>query len=656
MKKHQQKKFERRELFAQKQAADNGKKTIESLRGLRWILLAVVLALTLFVYYPALDNDWTNWDDRGYVLDNDLTKNLNANTFSDFFTTPQVMGNYHPLPMLSLAIDYKMYGDDAKGFHRTAVMFHLLNTALVFIFILLLMNSGWIAFIVSALFAVHPAHTESVAWISERKDLMYVCFFMTSLCAYLFYTKSKSWVSYALCIFTFILSLLSKGQAVTLPVVLLGFDYLQKRKWDWKIVIEKIPFFILSVAFGLIAVNAQHLSKSIADIPYYTFPEKMLFAAYSLFSYFYKAFAPNEIFFSAFYPYPLKGVGYSWLIWCSPVFLLLIAALVFLKFRNNRVVIFGLGFFLVNVALILQILPVGAAIMADRYTYLSYLGLFILIGYGCESVRNNFKTFSLKGIVSVIWIPLMVGGAHASMQRIAIWKNSETLWTDTNKKYSYVPVAHNNLGSYYQKNNRLEEALNEFNEAIRLQNKYPESLINRSDIFRVMGKTQQAINDCTHALQVDSGYPGAYMNRGIALSIAGKYDSAMHDFKMVLTTEPQNANAFGNMGNLLDMQGKTDSAVWAYTNAITYDPNYFDCYGNRAGSYLKLKKYDEALRDINIAIQNLPATAKLYATRADINFNRNDFAGAYNDALQAQKLGFTINPAYLEMLRGKMSK
>ncbi len=624
-------------------------------KNLKWFLLAGVLLLTVFVYYPSLKNEWTNWDDRGYVLDNELTKNLNTTTFTQFFTTAQVMGNYHPLPMLSLAIDWKMYGDDATGYHLTALLFHLLNTILVFSFILLLMQSAWMAAIVAALFAIHPAHTESVAWISERKDLMYLCFYMMSLIAYLFYSKSKSAISYSLCILAFIFSLLSKGQAVTLPIVLVGIDYLQKRKWEWKIVIEKIPFFALSIAFGLIAVNAQSLSKSIADIPYYSFPEKMLFAAYSLFSYIYKAVYANPL--SAFYPYPLKGAAYSWLIWCSPILLLAIAAIVIFKFRKNRMVIFGLLFFLVNVALILQILPVGAAIMADRYTYLAYLGLFFLIAYFVDWIMKN-KSIKIiyKQLVSVLIISIMAIQCSQAMDRIAVWKNTESLWLDTIEKYNYVPVARNNLGSFYQKNNRLDEALVQFNEAIRLQKNYPEALINRSDIYRVQGKIREAIDDCSNAIKFNPEYPGAFMNRGIAYSIGRQYDSAFHDFKMVLKTEPNNANAYGNLGNLLDMKGKIDSAIWAYTKAIDINPAYFDCYGNRARSYMKLNKFTQALTDASSAIQYSPAAGNLYALRADVYFNMNQFENALNDALKAQQLGFTINQQYIDMLKQKTGK
>ncbi len=620
---------------------------------LKWFLLAGVLALTLFIYYPALENEWTNWDDRGYVLENPLTQNLNAETLKTLFNpNHQEMGNYHPLPMISLALDWKMYGDDAKGFHRTAVIFHLLNTALVFFFILLLLESAWAAAIVAALFAVHPAHTESVAWISERKDVMYVCFYLLSLIFYLMNSKMNSVLTYSLCLFTFLLSLLSKGQAVTLPVVLLGIDYLQKREWKWKTLIEKIPFFVLSIVFGLLAVKAQAMSKSIADIPYYNFYEKMLFAAYSLFSYFYKAIFPSPL--SAFYPYPLKGMGYSWLIWCSPVLLLLIAAIVFWKFRTNRVVIFGLGFFLVNVALILQILPVGAAIMADRYTYLAYIGLFILIAYASSEFSKRFSSGMMKQVFYLAVVVLIITQSVLAYDRIAVWKNSETLWLDTIKKYEYAPVAHNNLGSYYQKNNRLEEALNEFNEAIRLQPKYPEALINRSDIFRVKGNTQQAINDCTHALQYNPDYPGAHMNRGIALSIAGKYDSAYRDFKLVLIAEPNNSHAYSNLGNLLDMQGKTDSALMCYNRAIEIEPTYADCYKNRARSNLAFHHYDAALSDINYAISAYENDGSLYATRADIEFAQNNFQAAIDDATRAQQLGFNINPAYFEMLKQKL--
>ena len=617
-----------------------------------WFLLAGILLITIFVYSGATKNDWTNWDDTGYVLENDLIKNLQTNTISDFFTFSQVMGNYHPLTMLSLALDWKMYGEKAKGFHLTSIFFHLLNSCLVFLLIRMLLENQWAAAIVSLLFAIHPAHTESVAWVSERKDVLYVFFYLMSLCAYIIYSKSKTILSYLFCGFAFVLSLLSKGQAVTLPVVLILIDYLKQRKWEWKIIFEKIPFFLLALIFGILAIRAQSMNKSITEIPHYSVAEKIIFVTYSLVSYLYKSIFPLPL--SAFYPYPLKSTAYGWLIWTSPFILLLACLLILFRFRKNRLVLFGMGFFFVNVFLILQILPVGAAIMADRYTYLSYIGLFILIAQGFVWLHKNSVSTTKKGFAIIILLLLFVFHASLAVDRIRIWKNSETLWRDTLMKYNYIPTAHNNLGSYYQKNNRPDEALIEFNETLHLQNDFPEAMSNRSVIFRNQRKLKESIDDCNNAIRLNPALLASYMNRGIAYSISGKFDSAYSDFLHILEKNPANFFAYGNLGNLFDMQGKLDSAINSYTKAIQINPAYYECYGNRARSYYKLNKLDKALNDINFAIQQNQTNGGLYGQRAEINVKRNDFIHALEDVTTAQQLGFEVNSAYVEMIRERI--
>lgn len=608
----------------------------------------LIVLVTIILYLPATRNGWTNWDDTGYVLENNQIKNLNTNTAKEFFTTTQVMGNYHPLTLLSLAIDWKFSNDNAKTFHITSLVFHLLNTILVYFFVLLLLKNAPVAAIVSLLFAIHPAHTESVAWVSERKDVLYVFFYLISMCMYLFYVKSKTITTYMLCLFAFVLSLLSKGQAVTLPVALLLIDYFMNRKWEWKVLLEKLPFFLLSLLFGLLAVNAQALNKSIADVQFYTVSERIVFTAYALFSYLYKSVWPVPL--SAFYPYPIKEFG--WLVWASPVLLLLIASLVAFRFRKNRLLLFGLGFFLVNIILLLQVLPVGAALMADRYTYLSYLGLFIIVAQLFLHFYSTNKSNRLIALVLLFSLFIFYGVLAAD--RIKVWKNSETLWRDTLKKYKTIPSAYNNLGSYLQKNNRTEEAFVAFNEAIRLQEKFPEALINRSAILRTQGKTRESIEDCNKALTYSPDNIEALTNRGIAYSIAGVHDSAFRDFSRILELAPDHYKSYGNMGNLFDMRGMTDSALWAYTRAIEINKNYFDCYGNRSRTFLKINKFDEALNDINIVISEFPDNGKFYTQRVEIYVAKNDFENALKDAEKAQQLGFAINPAYVEMIKSKI--
>lgn len=626
----------------------------KSLSGVYLLLLACI-AVTLICYLPSLTNGWTNWDDEGYVLDNNLTKSLSFATLPQFFSTFQ-MGNYHPLPMLSLALDYKWFGTNATGFHIHSVLLHLINVVLVFFFVWQLTKKRWATVITALFFGIHPAHIESVSWISERKDLLYVLYYMAALIAYLKYVQSGKKISFLiLSVLLFILSLLSKGQAVTLSVILLLIDYYLKRPFHVKLLIEKVPFFILSLLFGIIAVFAQQHAKAINEIPYYSFADRLVFSADSLFTYFYKALLPLKL--SAFYPYPRIVDGhYSWIIFLSPVIVLALFGLVIYSMKFTRLVAFGFAFYLANVILILQILPVGGAMMADRYTYLAYTGLFFIAGMFVQYLtENNYpKLSSLKAPVTVLVVVCGLFFSIKTYSRNHIWKSSETLYLDMIENYDYIPVANNNLGNYYNKQGKPELALRYFSKAISLQPDYKEALINRSDIYRQQGKIDSAIADCDHVLQFEKDFSGAYMNRGIALCIAGRFDSAMNDFNTVLRMDSTNSKAYGNRGNLFDMKGKYDSAIADYNRAVRLDPNYTDVYGNRGRSYLHKGMADEAIKDLTSAIKLQPDNPEYYTLRSDAYNLKGDFQQALDDAVTAQQKGKSVNPVYIEMLKQKI--
>jgi len=618
----------------------------------KWLLLSLTLLVTLVVYLPSLKNGWTNWDDNGYVIENDLVKTLDLKTH---FTTFQVMGNYHPLTTWSLALDYSRYGLDAYGYHLTNLLIHLGSTMLLFWFLSMLFGNGLVAAFGALVFSIHPMHVESVAWVSERKDVLYVLFYFAALVSWLHYLNRKQASMYALSLLLFVLSLLSKGQAVTLPVVLVLIDWLRRRKWDIKAILEKTPFFLMSVAFGIVAVLAQRESKAIQDIPDYTFLHRLLFASYALFTYVWKFFVPVNL--SAFYPYPIKGtIPVSYCVGLVAT-LLLIAAVVFL-FRESRWMWFGLLVFGVNIALLLQLLPVGSAVVAERYTYLAYVGLIIALGYvlmnGLPVGEKGYKV--PRNASLAVASAMLVFFAYQTNARIRVWHDSEKLWTNVLEQYAYAPNAHNNLGSYYQKNNEPALALHHFNVALSYQSDFPEALINRSDIYRVNGKLDSAIADCSHAIRLDPHYEGAYMNRGIARSIAGQYDSAYNDFDHVIAINPNNARAYGNRGNLNDMRGNYEQALADYNRALLLNPEYNEVYGNRARTLAHLHRYDEALADLDKAVADNPQNPEPYALRADVHNSLGRYREALEDVTTAQQLGKPINPAFVALLKQRLGE
>lgn len=617
------------------------------------IALITLVIITFICFSGSLKNELTNWDDQQYIIDNPLVKSLSIENISNIFST-NVMGNYHPLSVLSLAVDYHLYHLSPEGFHATGIIIHLLNVILVFIFFRMLSGSLIVAFITALFFGIHPMHVESVAWVSERKDVLYMFFYMASLYTYTLFIKAqkRKWMLYVFTLLLFVLSLFSKGQAVTLPIVLLLIDYLVKRKYDKRILIEKIPFLFISIAMGIIAVIAQKKSGAIADIPIFPFFDRLIFASYSFLNYFLKMIFPLNM--SAFYPYPVKdGNLYPLVYYSAPIILLALLFIIFRFLKNRREFIFGFTFFIVNIFLLLQLIPVGGSIMSERYTYLSYVGLFFIIGDTFSKTWNSpdKKKSNYKYLFSIVLLIYAFFLCYSTIVRNKIWKNSDTLWTDVIKKNPKTVIAYANRGSYYQKQGKLDIAMKDFNEALRLKPDHVETLINRADVYRVNGQYDLSIADCNKAISANKNYSGAYMNRGIAYCIVGRYDEAFSDFGKVISQDPKNANVYCNRGNLFDMKGQLDSAIADYSKAIFLNPAYAEAFYNRGKTFLRKKDYNSAISDFNSALRFNSNYDDVYFFRSQAFKAENDYVNALQDVLTAKQLGKPVDENYIRELQ-----
>lgn len=613
-----------------------------------YVFLLLAVTVTLICFLNAFKNDFTNWDDVQYVIDNNLVKSLSWDNIKTIFTTRSVMGNYHPLAILSLAVDYHFHQLLPHGYHATSIFIHLCSVAMLFWFIRVLTGHDIVAFITALLFGIHPMHVESVAWVAERKDVLYVFFYFAALTAYMYYTRStqRKIAFYSITFLLFAFSVLSKAQAVTLPVVLLLVDYFKGRKFEKWVWLEKIPFFLFSVLMGWLAIVAQKESGAIKDVPNNPLFDRILFASYSLFEYIWKLIVPAG--YSAYYPYPDKP--YPVIYYVAPFIAIALVALA-ARFYKNKTVVLGAAFYIVNIFLLLQLLPVGGAMMADRYSYLCSEGLFFMAAMGFNYLISNERFAAYKFPLIALGIIYAGYAGHQAYARNKVWKNSKFLFEDVIRQYKRVPIAYNNLGSYFQKHNQLDSALNNFNEAIRLKSSFPEARTNRSDVFRVQGKYALAIADCDTAIAADKNYVEAHMNRGIAYCFVGKYDDALKDFSFVISKKPNDASVYCNRGNLYDMKGKTDSAFSDYNEAIRLDPGYADAYFSRGRTYVKMKKYKLAIADLNHALELNTSTPDVYLFRSQAYKELGDYTNALNDAVTANNKGIQVNPAYLDQLK-----
>lgn len=589
----------------------------KSNRSYNW--LPGILALTLIVFFPALNNAFTNWDDPALITENPLIKKLNAENIKRIFTEVY-FGNYQPLHILSYAIEYQFYKLNPVGYHITSLVMHLISTALVFVFVSLISQNKSIAVITALLFGIHPLHVESVAWAAERKDMLYAMFFISSLIFYVKYIKEEQKAKYfVLAFILFALSIFSKAMAASLPPILFLLDFYYKRKFTFKIILEKIPFFALAVGIGLMATYSASTTDSIS-LHVYSLFERILIANFNLLAYVWKLILPVNL--SAFYPYPARVEGsLPFYFYIAPFVVLVLLVLIILSLKKNRNIFFGAGFFVASIVLVLQLFPVGPTIMSERYSYLPSVGFFFVIAYFIQLAvekKPSSKVFSYS-CLAVYSLFLCI----TTYNRCEIWKDSMTLWTNVIEQFPHVGTALNNRGNVYGKElGQLDKAMEDFNNSIKYDPTYENAYANRGIVHCLKGNLDLALLDFNKALELKPDYFDALFNRGIAYTQLKQFDNAIRDF------------------NQLQQTNKDDSRI----------------YNNRGRAHSMSGRHDEAMADYNKAININPAFAEAYYNRAAVFYNKQLYNDAYNDIQKAANLGFTIDPKFSEAIKKAVAK
>ncbi len=501
----------------------------KSTLSINWWLIALVVVATFLVYQSALNNKFTNWDDDEYITNN---KDLADDSFEKhFIEKPHVMGNYHPLTMISLAWNYQNAYDESTHlinpypFHRTNLVLHVLTAILIYFLFYKLTTSNFIAVFVSAAFAIHPMHVESVIWASERKDVLYAFFYFSALLTWFYFQKNRhKIVFYCLTIVLFLLSCFSKAVAVTLPLVLLAMDYYFGRKLNFKIIIEKIPFLIFSIYFGLRAVEAQKEFESLDANLMYSFGERMLFAGYGTMEYIFMFFIPLNL--SCFYSYPPQHIDWGIAYYLAPLFVA--GVLVFLWFlRRSKGVVFGFAFFFFTVFLVLQLMSVGGAVMADRYSYLPHVGIALV----CATLLEQYITKKKSRAFFVYMgcgLFLMIMAVLAN-NRSMVWKDSITLWADAESKEKMSPKLYCNYGDALTIEGKYDEAVVMLNRSLELKNDYSEAFYNRGLANYYLKKYGEAIADYSMAIKHNPKLKQAWHNRAGTYFTIGKFKEALSD-------------------------------------------------------------------------------------------------------------------------------
>lgn len=548
-----------------------------------WII-AAVLAVTFAAHFPGLKNGFVNWDDDHYVTRNTVIQRISPGSVKEMFSAFFV-GNYHPLTMLSYAAEYRFFKDDPFWYHLDNLILHLLNVLLAFwlIFRLTGGNAAAAAFS-AALFGVHPLHVESVAWIAERKDVLYAFFFLGALISYLRYLRGGARY-YWLAVFLGVLSLLSKPMAVSLPVVLFLVDYLAGRKAGTGALRDKIPFFITAGAAAVVALLSQVEARH-GGIILGLFGN----AGYAVAFYIGKLAFPLGL--SCFYPYPrMTSVFTPPVYGLAAAFLVFALAGIWFAWRKNaREVFFGSAFFLLTILPVLQLVPFGGTLCSDRYTYIPSLGLFFIVSVYCARLFERLRHGLVKGALLATCVAVIGNFAAMSFERCKAWENGFVLWSDAIEKGGggHVSVA----------------------------------LYNRAIIFIGLGRYELALRDCEEGLEQDYRWQGLpwsapaaresgmseaeYRDRlnDCALRIADFFpNSALVIFQALARKAPEEPRAHMNLCIAFGRKGELKDAIAAGERAVALAPGMGGAHYNLAVAYSRAGQQELARRHLQLAEQ-----------------------------------------------------
>ena len=534
------------------------------------IVFFLVLVVTALVFSGSLSLKWTNWDDDLYVYENKLVR---EGALKKIITPPADPANYNtysPLVISSFALEWKLVKDRPFLYHFNNLLLHILCTALAWFFFRRMGLSVWWSGFAALIFGIHPMRVESVAWITERKDLLYALFYLAALLAYIRYIASNKALTLLLVFVFFMLSLYSKVQAITMPFVLILLDWYFNRKIGLKVIGEKILFFAGSLVIGVsFMIGINFLARKAEVITFdkiLVFFKQIMLGVYAYTAYIFKLFIPYTT--SPLYPPPASLRAEHW-IGAAIAFVILISALA--VWRKYRFITFGVMFFTLNIILLPFASAVGdSTFLNDRYTYVAYIGLIFVVAMGMQRLSEKLPSYRLP--VAAVAIILLSVFSALTVKYIPVWKNGETLWTHVIEKYPrQIPVAYLNRGHYWYKNNQRGKALEDFSTAIEIHPEYLRAYMNRCLIYLESNDTENALKDYNRILDLMRPYDtsgnvlnpsvsDALGNRGIIYSKMGQYEKAIPDFSLAIKLNPPNANNYINRAYVYYKLGRMTEA------------------------------------------------------------------------------------------------
>jgi tetratricopeptide (TPR) repeat protein len=658
-------------LKTEKQIAvilDNG--VSEKIRY-RWAIALIPVLLTFLVYLPSLGNGFVNWDDPDNILNNMHIRSLDFSSLKWMFTS-FFRGFWFPLNLLSLALDYRIGGLDPRVYHVHSLILHCLNTFLFYhiclrVLELVLKNinrqkpTNWVtnsSFLASLLFGLHPLHVETVAWATDRKDVLCGFYYLAALLVYLDYVSSgKKWKLYV-CFCIFVLSLMSKPMAVTFPLVFILLDVWPLGRFGREIkiqenqdkkkraiglgpILEKVPFFLSAAIVGLLAPLAEFQIGAMPTMQDLPFISRVANSFYSIFFQLWKMVIPLNL--SALYPFNVRINVFTVENIVSVILFVLVSSFCF--YYRYKWPFLGIGWlsFLVTLAPVSGLFQTGAQITADRYTYLTCLAPFLLLACGIARLL-----FDRKWIMILASMVLMSVLGWLTILQTQTWKDSIALWENVVKVYPGISyLAYSNLALAYATAGRIDDALLTIDLALAIDPKSVRSHNDKGVLLIHKGLVNEAIQEFQNTIALDPKQALAHLNLGKSYYQIGRLADAKTECETALSLDPGYAEAFDSLGIIYSTQGKMNQAIDSFNKAHAIEPENTKYVLALASVYQKLNKFDESIELFKRAIDLNPQEWVCYF-ELGLTYK---LKGMYPDAIEQLKKASELQPQNSDILK-----
>ena len=641
--------------------------TDETRKSIKTLVCIFLILTTLAVYWQMLDHGFVYFDDIEYITQNwHIKAGLTSESVTWAFTSSHA-ANWHPITWLTHIVDYQFYGLTPSGHLLTNLLIHIANALLLFIVLLRMTGAAWQSGFVAALFALHPLNVESVAWVSERKNVLSTFFWLLTMWAYIRYVEKPTVGKYGWVALFLALGLMSKPMLVTLPFVLLLLDYWPLSRWKpanqneislveqtgsqvslSSLIQEKIPLLVLVVGTSITTFMVQKIGGAVKSVEAFPIQERAINAFVSYLSYLQKMVWPSGL--SVFYPHPENALP-VWKGLVSVLLLLFLTILVIRKARSTPYLGVGWFWFLGTLIPVIGLVQVGEQAMADRYAYVPLIGIFIIIAWGLPDLlaKWNHKE-KIPVIFAGLLIPLMV----VTWMQVGHWKDGVTLWKHAIKVQSNIypefARAYNNLGFALKREGRFADAITQYKTAIKVNPDFSKPYNNLGSVLRSVNRHDEAIVYFKEAIRVKPDNSLAYSNLGSAMLQKGEMEEAIIHFRQSIKINPDNALAYSNLGTTLAKKGELDAAIIQFKEAIRINPGLAMPHANLGMALAQNRETQEAIVHFRKAIEINPDHALAHFSLGNALFQKGETQEAIIHLREAVRLnpGFTLFRKVLE--------